>query len=61
MKHLRAAGMCNREPRVFCQQQGWSWQQFLDEGLPAEQLEASGDPMAIRVAAIAREEAARVE
>jgi hypothetical protein len=46
---------------VFCQQQGWSWQQFLDEGLPAEQLEASGDPMAIRVAAIAREEAARVE
>jgi hypothetical protein len=60
MKHLRAAGMCNREPRLFFKQQGWSWQEFLDHGLPVEQVEASGDPMALRVAAIAREEAARV-
>jgi hypothetical protein len=52
--------MCNREPRLFFKQQGWSWQEFLDHGLPVEQVEASGDPMALRVAAIAREEVARV-
>lgn len=61
MKHLRAANFCNREPRLFFKQQGWSWQQFLDEGLPVEQVEASGDPMALRVAAIARQDAARGE
>jgi hypothetical protein len=54
MEHLRAAGMCNREPRIFCRRQGWSWQEFIDTGLPAELLEATGDPMALRVAAIAR-------
>jgi hypothetical protein len=31
------------------------------QGLPVEQVEATGDPMALRVAAIAREEAARVD
>lgn len=56
MKHLRMAGMCNREPRTFCAQQGLSWSDFVSEGLPAELLEATGDPMAIRVAAIARED-----
>jgi hypothetical protein len=56
MKHLRAANMCNREPRIFCQRQGWSWQEFLEHGFTAEQLEATGDPMAIRVAAIARQD-----
>jgi hypothetical protein len=56
MKHLRAAGMCNREPRLFCARQGWSWQQFLDEGLPSELFYATGDPMAKKVADIAVKE-----
>lgn len=59
IKHLRAAGMCNREPRLFCAAQGWSWAEFVSNGLPAELLEATGDPMAIRVAALARAEAAK--
>jgi hypothetical protein len=54
MKHIRAAGMCNREPRVFCQRQGWSWQEFLDHGFPEEKLLATGDPMALRVVEVAR-------
>jgi hypothetical protein len=49
MKHVRAAGMCNREPRIFCARQGWSWQEFLDHGFPEEQLLATDDPMALRV------------
>jgi len=58
MKHLRAAGMCNREPRKFALMQGWSWTEFLEHGLPVELLESTGDPLALRVAAIARREAA---
>ena len=58
MRHLRAAGMCNREPRKFAAMQGWSWNEFLERGLPAELLESTGDPLALRVAEIARREAA---
>lgn len=61
MKHLRAAGMCNREPRLFCRQQGWNWQQFLDEGLPIEWFYATGDPMAAKVADIAAKDASNGE
>jgi hypothetical protein len=57
MKHLRAVGMCNREPRRFCAAQGWSWQEFLDTGIPAERFYATGDPMAKKVADAAVKEA----
>jgi hypothetical protein len=57
MRHLRAVGYCNREPRLFFARQGWSWQGFLDQGIDVEVVEATGDPMALRVAAAAREEA----
>lgn len=57
MKHLRAAGMCNREPRIFCARQGWSWQEFIDHGFPASKLIATGDPMALKVAGIALRDA----
>lgn len=57
MRHLRALGHCNREPRIFVKAQGWSWTEFITIGIPAERLEATGDPLAIRVAAYARKEA----
>lgn len=57
MRHLRAAGMCNREPRKFCAAQGWSWQEFIDQGIPASLLYETGDPMAEKVADIAVKEA----
>lgn len=59
MAHLRAVGMCNKEPRIFCRQQGWSWTEFITTGLPVELLEATGDPMALKVARVARDEAER--
>lgn len=54
MKHLRAVGICNHESRIFCQRQGWSWQEFLERGFPEEQLVATGDPNALRVVEHAR-------
>lgn len=57
MRHLRAVGMCNREPRLFAKRQGWSWTEFVTNGLPIELIEATGDPLAMRVAQAARDEA----
>lgn len=54
MKHLRAAGYCNREPRLFFQRYGWSWQDFLDHGIAVSIVEATGDALALRVVEIAR-------
>lgn len=56
VKHLRAAGMCNREPRIFAARHQLSWSQFVSEGLPASALIATGDAMALRVVEIARKD-----
>ncbi len=56
MKHLRAAGYCNREPRIFFQRQGWSWQEFLDHGIDSELVEATGDALALKVVEIVRQD-----
>lgn len=54
MTHIRRARYCSRGTRDFFKRHGMDWSKFLREGLPAEQFEATGDAMAIRVAEIAR-------
>lgn len=54
MEHVRAARMCSRGARVFFERHGLDWQRFLAEGLPAEQIEATGDAMALKVVEVAR-------
>lgn len=54
MEHVRAARMCSRGARAFFLRHNLDWEAFLREGLPAEQIEATGDAMAIRVAEVAR-------
>lgn len=56
MEHIRAAGLCNRGARYFVQQQGWSWQEFLDHGIEEERLLETGNPYALRVVEIAHGE-----
>jgi len=57
VRHLRAAGMCNREPRRWFKQQGLSWSDFVTEGIPVDVVLATGDPLALRVVEVARKEA----
>jgi hypothetical protein len=59
MKHLREAGFCNREPRQWFKQHGFSWQDFLDHGIPVAVVRATGDPLAIQVAEIAEADVGR--
>lgn len=54
MEHARAARMCSRGARAFAVRHGLDWGRFLKEGLPAEQIEATGDAMAMQVVEVAR-------
>ncbi len=54
MEHVRAARMCSRGARAFFVRHKLDWERFLAEGLPVEQIEATGDAMAIQVAEVAR-------
>jgi len=57
MRHIRAAGMCSRGTRTFFQNAGLDWDRFLAEGIPAEELAATNDAMALSVVSIAEKEA----
>lgn len=57
VKHVRAARLCTSGMRVWLEHHGFDVTDFVRNGLPAETLEATGDEFALRVAAIAREEA----
>ena len=48
--------MCSRGARAFFARHGLDYGRFLREGLPAEQIRATGDAMALQVVAIAEQE-----
>lgn len=54
MEHVRAARMCSRGARAFFERHNLDWNTFIREGLPVEQIEATGDAMALQVAEVAR-------
>lgn len=58
VRHVRAAQFCTRGMRVWLIEHGFDVTAFVKHGVPIEQWEATGDPLALRVAAIARQEAA---
>lgn len=54
MQHVRAARMCSSGARAFFKRHGLDWDEFLRGGIPAAQLEATGDAMALIVCEVAR-------
>jgi hypothetical protein len=56
VEHMRAAGYCAKGAREFAQRHGFDWIAFVKEGVPAEQLIATGDAMAAEVVAHAERE-----
>lgn len=59
--HCKRLGYCAKGMRAFFLRHGLDWQAFRTEGVHADALEATGDAMAIRAAALAREDAQRGE
>lgn len=56
MRHIRQAKLCSRGTRIWFKHHDFDWTDFLANGLPVEQFEATGDKLALDVAKIAREE-----
>lgn len=54
MQDIRSARMCSSGAREFFKKHNLDWLTFLKEGLPVEQIEATGDAMALEVAEVAR-------
>lgn len=55
--HIRAAGMCARQSRVWAARHGIDWTDFLTNGIPEEVLLATGDVLAAQVVEVAHQEA----
>jgi hypothetical protein len=56
MRHIRAAKLCSPGVRVWWKQQGFDWNDFLTNGIEAERLIETGDPVAMRPVEAARAE-----
>jgi hypothetical protein len=54
VSHLRLSRMCCRGARAWFIEHGLDWTKFVNEGLPAEQFEATGDAMALKLVEVAR-------
>ncbi len=57
MRHIRAVALCAGGTREWFSRQGFDWADFITNGIPIEEMEATGDPLALRVTAFARKEA----
>lgn len=51
---MRALGQCNRGARAWFARHRLDWSRFIDQGLPAPVLLATGDALAQDVVAVAR-------
>ena len=56
MRHVRASRLCAKGARAFFSRHGLYWSAFLDGGISADVIEATGDAMAVKVAQLARAE-----
>lgn len=51
---VRAAKVCHRGAREFCTIHGLAWTDLLGDGIPAQVLLDTRDPVAARIVAVAR-------
>lgn len=55
--HVRACRLCFSGARKWFAANNLDWRDFLENGLSAEILRATGDPFALQVIAVAEQEA----
>lgn len=53
--YSRRAGFCRDKSKAFFRRHGLDWRTFVRDGIPASQLEATGDGLALALVAWARE------
>lgn len=57
MKHVRSIELCSRGTRAWFAKYDLDYNTFLEQGLPVEVIEATGDAIGKRVAQVARQDA----
>lgn len=57
IRHLRTADLCTKGARHWFKERGLSWDQFIEQGISSDVLEALDDPLGMQVLEIARKEA----
>ena len=55
IEHIRAAKLCAKGARAWFEYHGFSWPDFLANGKSGDELAATGDALALKVVACARE------
>lgn len=58
IRHARALGYCARGVRAWCARYGIDYRRLLADGVPADELIATGDELGRRVVEQAMQEAA---
>lgn len=56
VRHMRQAKLCMKGTRVWFDQRGWSWADFVAGGRPAQDFIETGDPLAMRPVVAAQKE-----
>jgi hypothetical protein len=56
MRHIRAANLCAGGTREWFIGHGFDWADFIANGMAIEKMEATGDPLALRVTTVVRQE-----
>lgn len=56
MRHIRVARLCSDGARTWWRHHGFDWSDFLENGIDAQTLLDTGDPLAADVVKIARQE-----
>lgn len=54
MEHCRKAKMCRRGVKAFIESKGLDWNEFRKKGLPLDEIEKTGDAMALKVCEIVK-------
>lgn len=57
MRHVRAANLCAGGARAWFRRNGFSWTDFLDNGIAVSRVRALNDEFGNRVAILAEREA----
>jgi hypothetical protein len=56
IEHMKQAKLCARGGRTWCKRYGIDWLHFVNNGIPASTLAATGDAFALRLIEVAKEE-----
>lgn len=56
LRHVRAAGLCHKGSRLWCEANSVNWQDFITKGISSQVLLDSGDPIVRRVVEEAKRE-----